>query len=226
MRLLEIELRNWRGLDQVLAVLSPRLNLILGPNESGKSRIFQALQFGLFETCKGTAQRKQALQSWASPESPFVRIAFSDGEVDYELQKQFLKGASAQLCGGGRTLRGEEAEESLRQILGARPAGNRGAGMEEMGVWPLLMVSQGDSRLPVQDHLNEDGRGRLHERLSREIGVAAISAAGQRIMSSAEQEYQRYFTATGQEGKSLRDARAELRAAEERLAAATAARQR
>jgi DNA repair exonuclease SbcCD ATPase subunit len=226
MRLLEIELRNWRGLNQVLAVLSPRLNLILGPNESGKSRIFQALQFGLFETYKGTAQRKQALQSWASAESPFVRIAFSDGEVDYELQKQFLKGASAQLSGGGRTLRGEEAEESLRQILGARPAGNRGAGIEEMGVWPLLMVSQGDSRLPVQDHLNEDGRGRLHERLSREIGVAAISAAGQRIMSSAEQEYQRYFTATGQEGKSLRDARAELRAAEERLAAATAARQR
>lgn len=226
MRLLEIELRNWRGLNQVLAVLSPRLNLILGPNESGKSRIFQALQFGLFETYKGTAQRKQALQSWASAESPFVRVAFSDGEVDYELQKQFLKGASAQLSGGGRTLRGEEAEESLRQILGARPAGNRGAGIEEMGVWPLLMVSQGDSRLPVQDHLNEDGRGLLHERLSREIGVAAISAAGQRIMSSAEQEYQRYFTATGQEGKSLRDARAELRAAEERLAAATAARQR
>src|SRR5260221_5749948 len=142
MRLLEIELRNWRGLNQVLAVLSPRLNLILGPNESGKSRIFQALQFGLFETYKGTAQRKQALQSWASPEPPFVRIAFSDSEVDYELQKQFLKGASAQLSGGGRTVRAEEAEESLRQVLGARPPGNRGAGTEEMGVWPLLMVSQ------------------------------------------------------------------------------------
>jgi len=91
MRLLEIELRNWRGLDQTLAVLSPRLNLILGPNESGKSRIFQALHFGLFETHKGAAQRKQALQSWASPESPFVRIVFSDGAVQYELQKQFLK---------------------------------------------------------------------------------------------------------------------------------------
>lgn len=225
MRLLEIELRNWRGLNQLLAVLSPRLNLILGPNESGKSRIFQALQFGLFETYKGTAQHKQALQSWASPEPPFVRIAFSAGEVDYELQKQFLKGASAQLSGGGRTIRGEEAEESLRQILGARQAGNRGVGIEDLGIWPLLMVSQGDSRLPVQNHLNEDGRGRLHERLSREIGVAAISAAGQRIMFSAEQEYQRYFTATGQEGKSLRDARAEVRAAEERLAAATSARQ-
>ena len=147
MRLREIELRNWRGLNQLLSVLSPRLNLILGPNESGKSRIFQALQFGLFETYKGTAQRKQALQSWASAESPFVRIAFSDGEVDYELQKQFLKGASAQLSGGGRMLRGEEAEEALQQILGARPAGNRGAGIEDLGIWPLLMVTWPTVRL-------------------------------------------------------------------------------
>jgi energy-coupling factor transporter ATP-binding protein EcfA2 len=226
MKLREIEVRNWRGLNQSLAVLSPRLNLILGPNESGKSRIFQALQFALFETYKGTSRAKQALQSWASSESPFVRVAFTNGEVDYELQKQFLKGASAQLSGGGRTLRGEDAEEALRQILGTRPPGNRGAGIDERGIWPLIMVSQGDSRAPVQEHLNEDGRGRLHDRLSREIGVAAISPAGQRVMALAEEEYQRYFTATGQEGKALRDARAALREAQERLEAATESLQR
>ncbi|HEY2400582.1 MAG TPA: AAA family ATPase [Steroidobacteraceae bacterium] len=226
MKLREIELRNWRGLNQSLAVLSPRLNLILGPNESGKSRIFQALQFALFETYKGTSQRKQALQSWASSESPFVRVAFTNGEVDYELHKQFLKGASVQLSGGGKTLRGEDAEEALRQILGTRPPGNRGAGLDDMGIWPLIMVSQGESRAPVQEHLNEDGRGRLHDRLSREIGVAAISPTGQRVMALAEEEYHRYFTATGQEGKGLRDARGLLREAEERLEAATESLQR
>ena len=226
MKLREIEVRNWRGLNQSLAVLSPRLNLILGPNESGKSRIFQALQFGLFETYKGTSQRKQALQSWASTESPIVRVAFTHGAVDYELQKQFLKGASAQLSGGGRTLRGEDAEDALRQILGTRQPGSRGAGIDDRGIWPLIMVSQGDSRAPVQEHLNEDGRGRLHERLSREIGVAAISPLGQRVMSLAEQEYQRYFTATGQDGKVLRDARGALHDAQVKLAAATESLQR
>ncbi len=45
-------------------------------------------------------------------------------------------------------------------------------------------------------------------------------------MSLVEEEYHRYFTATGQEGKSLRDARTELRVAQERLAAAAAALQR
>lgn len=226
MKLREIEVRNWRGLNQSLAVLSPRLNLILGPNESGKSRIFQALQFGLFESCKGTSQRKQALQSWISAEPPFVRIAFTQGSIDYELQKQFLKGAAAQLSGGGRILRGDDAEETLRQILGTRQPGNRGAAIDDRGIWPLVMVSQGESRAPVQEHMNEDGRGRLHDRLSREIGVAAISPQGQRVMSLVEAEYQRYFTATGQDGKGLRDARSALREAQDRLAAATESLQR
>src|SRR3569833_686565 len=226
MKLREFVVCFWRGLNQSLAVLSPRLNLILGPNESGKSRIFQALQFALFESYKGTSQRKQALQSWASSESPFVRLAFTDGAVDYELRKQVLKGASAQLCGGGKTLRGEEAEEALRGMLGTRQPGKRGAGSDDRGSGPLIMVSQGESRAPVQEHLNEYGRGRLHERLSREIGVAAISPTGQRVMSLVEREYKRYFTATGQEGKALRDARGTVREAEEKPVAATEALQR
>lgn len=44
MRLLEIEVRNWRGLTAKLGEFSPRLNLVLGPNEAGKSRLFQALK--------------------------------------------------------------------------------------------------------------------------------------------------------------------------------------
>jgi DNA repair exonuclease SbcCD ATPase subunit len=223
MRLLEIQLRAWRGLDQTLAGLSPRLNLILGPNESGKSRIFQALNFALFEPARGTGQRKLALQGWSSTDSPFVRIVFALEGVEYELQKQFLKGASVQLAGGGRTLRGEDAEDTLRELLGARANGARGAEATNLGIWPLLMVAQGSSRRMIQDDLNEGGRGRLHERLSQEIGVAATSSAGQKVMALAEQEYGRYFTPTGLEGKSLRDARSEARTAEAMLAQTTAA---
>ncbi len=214
MRLLEVEVRNWRGLSSKLAVLSPRLNLILGPNESGKSRLFQAVRFGLFESYKGIAQHKQLLQSWTSSESPFVRISFADGDVQYELQKQFLKGASAQLVGAGTTLRAEDAEEALRTLVGARHVGGRAANSADLGIWPLLMVPQGESRKALHEDMNDYGRGQLQERLSKEIGVAAISATGQRLMVLAEQEYNRFFTATGQEAKTLRDARAELNAAE------------
>lgn len=223
MRLLEVEVRNWRGLTAKLGELSPRLNLVLGPNESGKSRFFQALKFGLFESHKGTAQHKQLLQSWVSSDSPFVRIVFVDGETRYEIQKTFLKGASAQLSGGGATVRGEDAEEALRQLLGARAASARGVSVGDMGIWPLLMVSQGESRRAVQEDLNDEGRGRLQDRLSTEIGIAAISSTGQRLMTLAEQEYARYFTATGQESKNLREARSGHTEAVASFDAATAA---
>src|SRR3984885_2760337 len=226
MKLHEVEGRNWRGLSRKLSGMSPRQNLILGPNESGKSRLFQAIRYGLFESYKGGAQHKQLLQSWRSAEAPNVRIVFSEGDIEYELQKQFLKSAMAQITGGGTNSRGDDAEESLRQIIGARPPGTRGAGTAELGIWPLLMVSQGESRKAIQEDLNEDGRSRLQDRLSKEIGFAAISAAGQRLMALTEQEYGRYFTATGQESKVLRDARASVDASALASDAASAALQR
>jgi hypothetical protein len=127
----------------------------LGANESGKSRLFQAIRYGLFESCKGAAQHKQLLQSWSSTESPFVRIVFSEGAEQFELEKQFLRSASARLAGGGRTLTGEDAEESLRQLLGARQGNSRGAEAANLGIWPLLMVAQGESRKTLQTDLNE-----------------------------------------------------------------------
>lgn len=226
MRLLEIEVRNWRGLTAKVQGLSPRLNLVLGANESGKSRLFQALRYGLFESYKGAAQHKQLLQSWTSSEPPFVRIVFADGTDQYEIEKQFLKGASARLTGGGTILAGEDAEESLRHIVGARQGNSRGADLADLGIWPLLMVSQGESRKALQEDLNEDGRSRLQERLSKEIGIAAVSASGQRLMELAEAEYARYFTATGQEARVLRDARAGVDAATSTSNAASAALQR
>jgi DNA repair exonuclease SbcCD ATPase subunit len=226
MRLLEIEVRHWRGLTLKLQGLSSGLNLILGANESGKSRLFQAIRYGLFESCKGAAQHKQLLQSWSSTEPPFVRIVFSEGAEQFELEKQFLRSASARLAGGGRTLTGEDAEESLRQLLGARQGNSRGAEVANLGIWPLLMVAQGESRKTLQTDLNDDGRGRLQERLSKEIGIAAVSAAGQRLMELVEREYGRFFTATGQEARVLRDCRAALDTAKLAAKDALIARQR
>ena len=225
MRLLEIETRHWRGLSQTLGPLSPRLNLVLGPNEAGKSRLFQAIHFALFESHKGTAQHKQRLQSWSSSEPPFVQLVFGLDGHEYELQKQFLKGALAQLSGGGSTLHGEDAETQLRTLLGTRPGGSRGASVQELGIWPLLMVAQGNSRRGTGEDLNDDGRARLHERLSQEIGVAAISERGQRLMERVAAERSRYYTPTGQEATLLRGARKAVGEAESQYQQIVAAHQ-
>ena len=225
MRLLEIETRHWRGLSQSLGPLSPRLNLVLGPNEAGKSRLFQAIQFAMFESHKGAAQHKQRLQSWSSSESPFVRLVFDVDGHRYELQKQFLRGAMAQLGGGGATLQGEDAEAQLRTLFGTKPGGSRGPSVQELGMWPLLLVAQGDSRRGTGEDLNEDGRARLQERLSREIGVAAISQRGQRLMERVAAERSRYYTPTGQETTLLRNVRKAVEEAESKCQQVVAAHQ-
>ncbi|MGC8518253.1 MAG: AAA family ATPase [Steroidobacteraceae bacterium] len=220
MRLLELETRHWRGLSRSLGPFSPRLNLVLGPNEAGKSRLFQAIQFALFESHKGSAQHKQRLQSWSSSEAPSVRLVFEVEGRQYELQKQFLKGAMAQLAGGGATLRAEDAEAELRDLLGTRASGSRAPHAEELGIWPLLMVAQGASRRGTDEDLNDDGRARLQQRLSAEIGVAAVSAKGQQIMSRVQGVYEHYYTPTGQETVLLRNARKELAQAQDAQQAA------
>lgn len=223
MHLLEIEARNWRGLTKTLDDLSPQLNLISGPNESGKSRFYQALRYGLFESHKGSSDHKKHLQTWTEGDSPFVRVAFNHEGTNYEIQKQYLKGSSAVLSGNGVIYKGDEAEEVLRVLMGSKHSGSRRAVDADLGIWPLLMVAQGDSRRALGEQMNTDGRSQLQLQLSREIDVAAISASGHKLMEIAEAEDRRFYTATGRESGQLAEARAEMNASDSSAKVATTA---
>lgn len=222
MRLHSISVVHWRGLENVsIGPLSPHLNLICGPNRSGKSRLQAAIRFALLESSKGAAAHKAQLQSKHSNESPRVTLVFEMGGVEYEIQKQFLKGAFTKLSGGGKTLEGEEAEVRLRALLGTRTA-KREVDIPESGIWPLLMVEQGRSGEVPHAFLNEDSRHQLQGRLAGEVGVATIGKIGKAVMAKAEAEYQRHFTAVGSERQDLKQARIEADNAQRDLQAATA----
>ena len=143
MQLVELEVRHWRGLSAKVGPLVPGLNAVFGPNESGKSRLVEALWFAIGESHKGQAEQKKALQSWTSGESPWVRVVFVIGEVRYTLTKQYLKKASAELAGAGKTLRDDDAEVALRKLFSTREISGRKASEAELGLWPLLIVRQG-----------------------------------------------------------------------------------
>lgn len=221
MQLVELEVRHWRGLNAKIGPLVPGLNAVFGPNESGKSRLVEALWFAIGESHKGQAEQKKALQSWTSGESPWVRVVFLIGEVRYTLTKQYLKKASAELAGGGKTLRDDDAEAALRQLFSTRENSGRKSNEADLGLWPLLIVRQGTAGTPPADVLNPDSRDRLQSALSAEIGAAAVSASGTRLLERAQAERDRYWTATG---KPTKDLAAAIRNLEDREAALTAAR--
>jgi DNA repair exonuclease SbcCD ATPase subunit len=217
MRLLHLEVWSWRGLEhEALPQLAPDLNLVVGPNESGKSRLFEALRYGLFERYKGESEDKRRLKTWGSSESPEVRVDFEIGGRAFSLTKRFLRGARAKLTGPGTNLSDEDAEEKLRSLWGTQEIKGRTEPERFLGLWPLLWVQQGRAGLAPHADLNADTRTRLSEALAREVHEVAAGRVGQRIAERAEVERTRYWTLGGKE-------REELLAAQKRLSAATAA---
>lgn len=209
MRLLNLSIQHWRGLDNVaLGPLSPNLNLITGPNRSGKTRLQQAIWFAMMESSKGAAAHKSKLQSRSGHEPPRVTVEFESGGIQYELVKQFLKNSFTKLAGGGKTLEGPEAEARLRAILGTKPGG-RSVDIADSGIWPLLWVEQGKAGNVPHESINDDARNVLHGRLASEVGAATIGKIGTDVMAAAHLEYQRHYTPTGQERQELKAARAE-----------------
>jgi len=207
----------WRGLDAELADLSPGLNLVCGPNEAGKSRLVQALRFALFESSRGAAAHKQALESWGAVDGrPRVEVEFELAGSSWVLEKTFLgRGCNTLLRGAGRTLEGEEAEARLADLLGVAVGGAKEMKSAERGIWSLLWVDQGESR-HAPEH-NEIVRGRLQDQLTAEIGEAAAGEVGLRILQRARDCKERFYTArTEGEKPVLRDARERVRAARER----------
>jgi|GEM_PF-2022836 len=207
MRLISLRVDYWRGLDRAeVGPLSPSLNLVTGPNRAGKSRLQQAVRFGLLESSKGSAKQKAALQSWHHTDPPHVIITFEADGAEYELRKQFLKNPYTKLGGRGRTWDGQEAEAELRALLRTRP-GKREVELVDSGIWPLLWVEQGKANVVPHEHMNEDSRMQLHARLAAEVGAAAVGPIGQSVLALAKAEYERYFTANEGERRELKQAR-------------------
>ncbi|MEM9293739.1 MAG: AAA family ATPase [Acidobacteriota bacterium] len=197
MKLLRLEVRHWRGLNQTLEDLHEGLNLIVGPNEAGKSRLFQALEFGLFESTKGKSQYKKELATWGSSEKPFVAVAFEHRGERYEVEKTFLTAdTSTVLRGAGRSWKDSEAEAQLRELFEVQTGSGRTQDLATYGLWPLLWVRQEKSLTAPHDDLHDAPRQRLESLLSETAGEIAAGSRGEAVLAAARAEAKRFWTDT------------------------------
>ncbi len=84
-----IALRNFRRFDREVSVsLSPHINLIYGPNESGKTSLVLAVPFALFTSHRsGVAVRE--VQPFGQPLDPWIQLEIETGGERYRLTKGF-----------------------------------------------------------------------------------------------------------------------------------------
>ncbi len=170
------------------------LNLVVGPNELGKSTLLDALRAVLFERYSSRARPIMALQNDRSGAAPVVELVFEVAGGEYRLTKRFVKSAYAQLrCPDGTLLEADAAEAELRRLLGFREAGSRGANLETLGMWGVLWVQQGQSF--GRPDLPESALASLSAGLESEVGAVLGGRRGRQLPQVIEQRRGELITA-------------------------------
>ena len=162
------------------------LNLVVGPNELGKSTLLDALRAVLFERHRSGALPIKALQNDRSGAAPVVELVFEVDGAKYTLTKRFIKRPYAQLqCPDGTLLEGDGAEAELRNLLGFTEAGSRGANSETLGMWGVLWVQQGQSF--GRPDLPDSALASLSAGLESEVGVVLGGRRGRELPQVIEE---------------------------------------
>jgi DNA repair exonuclease SbcCD ATPase subunit len=204
MRLLSIEVKNYRIHRDVKVDLDPSRNVITGPNESGKSTLVQAAHRALFMKSKITGDALKGMKSDRHPGNPEVKLTFEVGSVTYTVTKRFsgTTGTTTLSEAGGATLHGDEAEERLNGILGVGASeGGRGAEERVNKQWAHLWAWQGSAASDPADHAN-DQFDSLLSRLQRSGGAVVMqSELDAQVATTVQQEFDAEFTENGKARK-------------------------
>lgn len=172
------------------------LNVVVGPNEMGKSTLLDALRAALFEKYSSKAQPITALQNDRNQAGPVVELTFELDDGVYRITKRFVKKPYARLsCPDGRTLEGDAAEDALRDLLGFEESGKTGAKAETLGMWNVLWVQQGHSFGALD--LPQSARANLHSALEAEVGTVLGGRRGRAMPQAIERQLGELVTSGG-----------------------------
>lgn len=194
-------------------------NLIGGPNESGKSTLAEAIHRALFLRAKTGGGIQKEMVSSIHHGDPEVSLRFEAGGVTWELEKRFsgAKGSTRLTGAGMTTLKDEEADSKLSEILKTESGGRANAN-QLASTWSHLWVWQGSSGEDPSGHASIH-KDTLVQRLQKE-GIAAVmqSATDQRVRKRIATSYDELFTSRGPKtGSKPELAKAQLIKAEEDL---------
>ena len=99
--------------------LSGGLDVLIGPNEFGKSTILKAVKAALFDAHRSKHRKLDMLRPYAGG-APLIEIDFEVAGNPWRIRKQFLSSPTAELrdLHSGSVTRGVDAEARLEELLG------------------------------------------------------------------------------------------------------------
>jgi DNA repair exonuclease SbcCD ATPase subunit len=200
MKLLSVTISNYRVHKQITVEFDTARNVIGAPNEAGKSTLVEAVHHAFFLRSRITGAVQKAMLSELYPGHPTVELRFESGGRDYTITKVFSGNQSASTTlkehgVGGRTLRDEEAEERIHEILQAEDVGGgRNIDSRLRMQWAHLWIWQGSATDDPLTHANaERHAAQLRDRLSRVDGGGVLESP---LDASASRDIATRYAAT------------------------------
>ena len=184
MRLIELSLKNWRGIDRREIEFSEGVTLVEGPNEIGKSTIIEAIRMLFNELDSSKKQTVSAIKPIDKDVGSTIEVEVTSGEYHFVYSKTFNKTAQTTLnilAPENKQVTGREAHDLVSQMLGETV---------DMALWEALLVDQGEK---VALANIQDSAG-LVKALDDAAGATVTGDDDADLYEAARAEYERYFT--------------------------------
>ena len=197
LRIRRIALSNFRKYRDpfVLDGLTDGLNVIIEPNETGKSTLLEAMRAAFFIRHNTANRLARSYAPYGEAVAPQIEIGFEAKGEAWEVSKRFLKSASVEVRGPNGRAQGEDAEAQLQALLGARRDTSQGGDAAAHGALGLLWVGQAQA-LEVTAP-GEIVRDSVRATLEAEVGTIMGGVAYQRVRPRIDSQYAEYWTNSG-----------------------------
>ena len=171
MKIRSLRVEQFKKFDQPVLIenFGDGLNLIAGPNETGKSTLLLALRAALFERHGAKTQAvKDFSPHHVTGARPTIALDFEIAGERYRLEKSFLKRPEAKLeTSNGRRFEGSDAESELKRLLGLSPSEKTTAGKDSPAHFGVLLTPQ--ARSFQQPDLTDGTRHSLEAAIAEDI---------------------------------------------------------
>jgi len=174
---------------------SEGINIIHGPNESGKSTLIMGLALAFLNRHDMTGDAIEVFRPWGTSLSPVIRAEFASGGKLYCLEKGFLDNAKSVLSEwDGRSYQrldeGKKSDDKVRGMMQAEFSARGLSKNTQWGLAHLLWMPQGADRFSNLS-LAEPG---IQDYFRKAMGATLFSKKDDKLLDSISKKYADLFT--------------------------------
>ena len=207
-----LEVSNFRGIESATVDFTPRLNILYGTNELGKSTLLAAMRAVLLLPM--TAKEAQAYVTWGTKHIPAVTLDFAVNDTEYRVHKQFATGSRGvselyRMKGREKFRQASQrnVDKELRKLIawGMPEPGARGAprGLPQSYLSNALLGYQDEVEAILNTDINDDRSDSGEQALTNALGTIGQDPLVSEFLEDLDARTSRVYTPTGQEKRTL-----------------------